>query len=176
MTLPFQTALPPIEPLGEGPLLPAGPREGWHPLNKHGPCFVCQRDNPGGLRADLYRDGDVIRSVFEFPGHCEGPPGHAHGGSSAAFLDEMMGAAAWGRRPYVLAVHLSFDYHRPVPLGRELHAVGWLIGEGTRSLQVRGEIRDPEGRLLVSGQGTFAHAPEVLARMAGERAEGLSNA
>ena len=40
----------------------------------------------------------------------EGPPGHAHGGSMAAVLDEAMGAAAWMEGHLVVAVRLATSF------------------------------------------------------------------
>lgn len=154
--------LQPIQLLGEGPLPEPGPRESWTLLGKHGPCFVCQVDNPAGLRADLYRDGEVIRCPFTFRAPQEGPPRHAHGGSIAALLDEIMGAAAWSRRHNLLAVHLEFDYRRPIPLGTELMALGWVRSEGNRSIKVAGEIRLPDGTTAVQALGVFAIAPDMF--------------
>lgn len=154
--------LQPIQLLGDGPLPEPGPREAWVMLGKHGPCFVCQPDNPGGLRADLYRDGDVIRVPFTFQDAQEGPPRHAHGGSIAALMDEIMGAAAWSRRHNLLAVHLELDYRRPTPLGVEMMALGWVTSEGQRSIKVAGEIRLPDGSTAVRASGIFAIAPDMF--------------
>lgn len=154
--------LQPISVLGDGPLPEAGPRETWAQLGKHGPCFVCQPDNPGGLRADLFRDGDVIRCPYTFQGPQEGPPRHAHGGSIAALLDEVMGAAAWSRRHNLLAAHLELDYRRPIPLGTELMALGWVRAEGNRSIRVSAEIRLPDGTTAVEASGVFAIAPDMF--------------
>lgn len=152
----------PIHLFGDDAIPDAGPRESWVVLGKHGPCFVCQPDNPEGLRADLFRDGDVIRCPFTFRAPQEGPPRHAHGGSIAALLDEIMGAAAWSRRYNLLAVHLELDYRRPIPIGTELMALGWARSEGTRSIKVSGEIRLPDGAVAVEAKGVFAIAHEMF--------------
>lgn len=154
--------LQPIEVLGDGPIPDPSPRDSWVVLGKHGNCFVCQPDNPGGLRADLFRDGEVIRCPFTFSQPQEGPPRHAHGGSIAALMDEIMGAAAWSRRHNLLAVHLELDYRRPIPLNTELMALGWVRSEGNRSIKVAGEIRLPDGTTAVQALGVFAIAPDMF--------------
>lgn len=153
---------PAIAPLGDGPPPAPGPQEHWIALDKHGPCFVCQPDNPGGLRADLYREGDVIRCRYAYPPALEGPPGHAHGGSTAALLDEVMGAAAWNRRQNLLAVHLDYDFRRPIPLGQDVMVSGWVRADGNRSVRVAAEIRLADGTLAVQATGVFAVAPSMF--------------
>ncbi|MNY02900.1 Thioesterase superfamily protein [compost metagenome] len=154
----------PITPFGdEAPPL-AGSREGWVMLSKHGPCFVCDPDNPAGMRADFYRDQDVIRSPFVFGDAQMGPPGHAHGGSLAALLDEIMGAAAWNRRTNLLAVHLEYDLRRPTPVGVEVMASAWVKADGNRSIRVASEIRLPDGTVAVEASGVFAQAPKLFER------------
>lgn len=47
----------------------------------------------------------------------EGPPGHAHGGSMAAVLDEGMGFAAWHRGYPVVAATITVNFRQRLPLG-----------------------------------------------------------
>lgn len=152
----------PMTPIGDGPPPVPAPQAEWQLLEKHGPCFVCQPDNPGGLRADLYREGDTIRCRYAYPPALQGPPGHAHGGSTAALLDELMGAAAWNRREHLLAVHLEYDFRRPIPLQQEVLASSWVRADGNRSVRVAAEIRLPDGTLAAQATGVFAVAPEMF--------------
>lgn len=152
----------PLSPLGDGPVPEAGARDQWLVLPKHGPCFVCDTTNPGGLQADLYRDADAIRCPFTFRIAQQGPPGHAHGGAIAALLDEIMGACAWLRRPEVLAVHLAYDLRKPTPLYQEVMAIGWVHSDGNRSVRVAAEIRLPSGAVAVQATGVFAMAPGMF--------------
>lgn len=152
----------PLALLGDAAPPEPGPREGWIHLPKHGPCFACQTDNPGGLRANLFRDGEVVRCTFRYEVAQMGPPSHAHGGSLAALLDELMGAAAWLRRPNVMAAHLEFDYRRPVPLNQEIMGIGWARAEGARSVKVSGAIRLADGSLAVEATGVFAVARDMF--------------
>jgi acyl-coenzyme A thioesterase PaaI-like protein len=153
----------PLAVTGDEPPAP-GVRSDWILLPKHGPCFVCQPDNPGGLRADLYRDGEVVRCPFRFRIAQMGPPGHAHGGSLAALMDEVLGAAAWLHRPNVLAAHLELDFRRPTPLDTDLMAVGWVQATGNRSVRVLGRLLLPDGRASVEASGVFAVARDMFTR------------
>ncbi|QIK68189.1 PaaI family thioesterase [Nocardioides sp. HDW12B] len=84
----------------------------------------------------------------------EGPPGLVHGGVSALLLDQLLGeSAAVGGGPGMTA-RLTLHYRRPTPLG-PLHLEGWLESSEGRKSVVRGEIRDPDGRVTVEAEGLF---------------------
>jgi len=58
----------------------------------HGWCFVCGTENPQGIGITMFVDDDgVLTSEFTLTKAQQGPPGYAHGGASAALLDEAMG-------------------------------------------------------------------------------------
>src|SRR5687767_9779706 len=62
-------------------------------------------------------DGALVGTAW-FGDAVEGPPGHAHGGSIAALMDEAMGLAAWVAGHTVVAGKISVEFLRMVPLGR----------------------------------------------------------
>ncbi len=83
----------------------------------HGWCFVCGNENPHGIGLTLWVDDvGVMTSEFTLGQAQQGPPGHAHGGASAAILDEAMGLVAWAAGLKVAAVNLEINYHKPLPL------------------------------------------------------------
>ena len=66
------------------------------PLPKHGSCFVCGSDDSPGMGVVWYAlDDKSIFAEVTLNDAQQGPPGFAHGGASAALLDEAMGAAVW---------------------------------------------------------------------------------
>ena len=149
-----------LHPHDEAP--PATPESQWLALPKHGRCFVCQTEVPGTWRVDLRRDTHAVRFKTRLDGAQQGPPGHAHGGSMAALLDEAMGAAAWIRRTHLVAAKLELQFRHPVPLGVNVHIVAWVKAEGPRSLRARAVLLLRDGVLAVEGQGIFAHAPALF--------------
>ena len=137
----------------------ASPFEAWLPLPKHGRCFVCQTQVPGTWQIDLRRDGPAVRFRTCFGGAQQGPPGHAHGGSMAALLDEAMGAAAWLRRTHLVAARLELHFRRPVPLGSEVTVVAWVKHEGRRSLHARAALLLPDGSTVPALNGAVDAEP-----------------
>lgn len=103
-----------------------------------------------------------VRAVIVFDERHEGPPGHAHGGSIASVMDEVMGTAAWSAGFVALAAHLSFDYKIPVPLGVTLIGESRIDRIGKRSIHTTGELRLEDGTLLLSSKGVFVHVGEAF--------------
>ncbi|MEB3187307.1 MAG: PaaI family thioesterase [bacterium] len=147
---------------------PASPSGNWLALPKHGRCFVCQTDVPGTWQIDLRRDGSTVRFLTTLGDAQQGPPGHAHGGSMAALLDEAMGAAAWLRRTHLVAARLELQFRKPVPLGTEVMVVAWVKQEGRRSLHAGGALVLPDGTTAVEAHGVFAHAPALFEHLGSE--------
>jgi uncharacterized protein (TIGR00369 family) len=132
-------------------------------LPEHGPCFVCGSSNPHGIGLTWYTDEEgTILSEFTLTEAQQGPPGHAHGGASAAVLDEAMGAAVWRAGHNVAVVNLEINYHRPVPLGQHLSLKARLSEQKERKILATGEISLPDGTVAVSGHGIYVEAPHLF--------------
>jgi len=58
----------------------------------------------------------ILRALVWFGPGAEGPPGHAHGGSMAAVLDEGMGFSAWHAGYPVVAATITVNFRRKLPL------------------------------------------------------------
>ncbi len=139
-------------------------REGWKRLPTHGLCLVCGEENPRGFGLTWFlRPDGVVTATHTFTLHQQGPPSFAHGGATAAVLDEAMGAAVWVQGYRVVAVHLEVEYRRPVPLGVEVTVEGWVVeGDEERILRAEGRILLPDGRLAVASRGLYAEAPQYF--------------
>lgn len=92
---------------------------GWTPIEPlesvgTGRSFVSGEPSGDRLRVRYYRrerDRALVGKIWFGPG-AEGPPGHAHGGSMAAVLDEAMGAGAWLAGHAVVAAKLTINFRR----------------------------------------------------------------
>jgi len=106
----------------------------------------------------------------------EGPPGHAHGGSMAAVLDEAMGFAAWVAGHPVVAATITIHFRRRLPLHEVLHVECRVDSSGSKKVTTTGRIFHPvRGEVYSEGEGLFvvqpmesfgdlAKAPKVRAR------------
>ncbi|MBL4606973.1 MAG: PaaI family thioesterase [Pseudomonadales bacterium] len=101
---------------------------------------------------------EEVEGEIVFHERHEGPPGHAHGGSIATVMDELMGCAAFMKGYMALAAHLELDYRKPVPLHIPLIGKTQIIKEGNRSVHVKGQLhREDNGQLLVESSAVFVH-------------------
>lgn len=135
-------------------------------LPEHGMCFVCGDENPAGIGARWYvnEDGSIFGQVT-LTERQQGPPAHAHGGATAALLDEAMGGAVWYAGHMAMSVNLSVNYRRPVPLGVALQVSGRLVRQEGRKLYAAGQIQLPDGSVAVEATGVYVEVQEMFGEL-----------
>jgi acyl-coenzyme A thioesterase PaaI-like protein len=124
-------------------------------------CFLCGLDNSIGLKLAFYTD-DEGRCIAHFR-PCEehqGFPRHLHGGIISSLLDETMGRVLVPQNVWAMTGRLEIKFRKPVPLDQELTIVGELTRSRSRAYEARGEIRLPDGTLLVEGSGMYIRIPD----------------
>lgn len=99
-------------------------------------------------------DGALIGRVWFGPG-AQGPPGHAHGGSMAAVMDEALGSACWVAGHGVVAAELNTRFRNMLPLGRVYTAEAWVERVEGRKIYTRGHILDEDGTVYTEATGLF---------------------
>lgn len=122
----------------------------------------------GRLRIAYYRKGPkggLLAKAWFGPG-TEGPPGHAHGGSISAALDEAMGAAVWMQGYAVMTLRLTTWFRRPLPLKTEASIEPEITGTDVKRVYTKASLIGPEGRI-------FAEAEAVFMRLPAEKLENL---
>src|SRR5204863_9937733 len=115
--------------------------------------------DPGGerLRVAYFRrqgDGRLVGRAWFGPG-AAGPPGHAHGGSIAAVLDEAMGAAAWMAGHIAVAGHLATDFRAMLPLGTDATFEAWVERREGRKVWTAGTLGGAGGTLYAQASALF---------------------
>jgi acyl-coenzyme A thioesterase PaaI-like protein len=121
--------------------------------------------NPEGdrLRVRYFRrpgDRRLVGRAWFGPG-AEGPPGHAHGGSIAAVLDEAMGAAAWTEGHIVVAVRLDTSFKRMLPLGTDATLEASVDRVDGRKVWTSGRLLDGRGESFASAEALFVKLDPV---------------
>ena len=135
-------------------------------MPEHSDWFVCGTQNPRRLGVTWWvRDDGAVVTEVTLTESQQGPPGYAHGGDSAALLDEAMGAAVWRAGYTVVAVNLEVEYRRPVPLGEPVHVEGVVVETEGRAVRTRGEIRLADGTVAVVARGIYVEAPQLFERL-----------
>lgn len=99
-------------------------------------------------------DGHFFGRAFFGP-YAEGPPGHAHGGSMAALLDETMGLCAWSAGHAVLAAELNVRFRRSLPLHNVVKVEAWIELIEGRKITIKGELRGENAERYADASGLF---------------------
>jgi acyl-coenzyme A thioesterase PaaI-like protein len=123
----------------------SGPRSSLHG------CFGCGPHHDIGLRVRTFSgDGEVLAPIV-IPRRFEGPPGAAHGGIVAAYLDEVLAGAAVNHtgRLYVTG-ELTIRYLKGAPLERPLLGRGRAVLDSGKYLDLEAVIEDWETRAPVA--------------------------
>jgi len=132
-------------------------------LRDHGSCFVCDKTNPSSMGVEWYLDDEnQIDARFTFTINHQGPPGFAHGGATAAVLDEAMGLAIWHAGYRVVTVNLTLDYRKPVPLGEIIQIHGAMSGKTKRRIEATGKIILPDGNVAVFAKGIYIEGAHFI--------------
>ncbi len=87
----------------------------------------------------------------------EGPPGAAHGGIVAAYLDEILaGAVVRGTGRLAVTGELTVRYVEPVPPETPLLGLGRLVADHGRYADVEGRIETLDSaQVLATARGRF---------------------
>lgn len=134
---------------------------GWDPLEPLAPqsmrSFVSGDPSGQRLRVRYFRRGDdgaLVGRVWFGP-DAQGPPGHAHGGSMAAVLDEAMGAGAWLAGHTVVAARIGVSFRAMLPLGTIALVETWVESVDGRKVTTRGRLSGPGGDVFAESDGLF---------------------
>jgi acyl-coenzyme A thioesterase PaaI-like protein len=152
------------------------PAPGWSPVRL--PHMILEDsfvsgDSSGGRLSLRYFRHDPDRSLrakVRFGPGTQGPPGHAHGGSIAAVLDEAMGGAAWMQGHPAVAAELTTRFRIMLPLGARCVVEAWVSGVDGRKVRVAGRLVRSEGdTVYAEGEALFiALDPKKFGVMASE--------
>jgi acyl-coenzyme A thioesterase PaaI-like protein len=120
--------------------------------------YVSGDANGRRLRVRYFRrrqEGEMLGKAWFGPG-CEGPPGHAHGGSICALMDEAMGGCAWMNGHTVVAAQVTVNFRRPLPLGTEAWFRAFIEHIKGRKVFARGLLTTPHEReIFAEADGLF---------------------
>jgi acyl-coenzyme A thioesterase PaaI-like protein len=123
----------------------SGPRSSFHN------CFGCGPGHDIGLRVRTFTEDGGVLAPIVIPRRFEGPPGAAHGGIVAAYLDEVLAGAAVSHtgRLYVTG-ELTVRYVKGVPIERPLLGRGRAVLDSGKYLDLEATIEDWRTREVVA--------------------------
>lgn len=120
--------------------------EGWVPFDAPALVgaslrFVSGEPDGNRYRVRYYRDAEErLRARIWFGPETEGPPGHAHGGSMAAVLDEVLGLAAWAAGYPIVVGNLNVSFRNLLPLEQVVTVESEIVSVAGRKVMVHGRI------------------------------------
>jgi acyl-coenzyme A thioesterase PaaI-like protein len=120
-------------------------------------CFGCGPDHPAGLQVRCFRTREGVASPVWIAKDYAGPPGAAHGGIVASYLDEILAGAvlrSTGRSG--VTGELTIRYRRPVPVEHAILGRARLVADHGRYVDVEGDLTDASTQeILATGKGRF---------------------
>jgi acyl-coenzyme A thioesterase PaaI-like protein len=103
--------------------------------------FVSGEPEGNRFRVRYYRDEkQQLQARIWFGPETEGPPGHAHGGSMAAVLDEVLGLAAWAAGYSIVVGNLNVSFRNLLPLQQVVTVESRVVSVDGRKVKVHGRI------------------------------------
>jgi acyl-coenzyme A thioesterase PaaI-like protein len=127
-------------------------------------CFGCGDLNPAGLKLEFRFEGNKAVADFLPQERHQGYPGLMHGGVTSAALDEAMGWAMYSLGVWAVTAKMEVKFRQSLPLHQKATVSGEIIRNRGRLLEVRGEIRSEDGRLMAESYGLFMRLPEERVR------------
>ena len=115
--------------------------------------FVSGDQTGNRFRMSYFRnqEQDLVARVWFGP-VTEGPPDHAHGGSIAAVLDEVLGLAAWAAGHPVVVGNLNVSFRQLLPIQTVVQVNTRLVSVEGRKVMIHGEICSLDGSVYASGE------------------------
>jgi acyl-coenzyme A thioesterase PaaI-like protein len=128
-------------------------------------CFACGSLNAEGLQLELHVDAGRCWTDLAIPERFQGWNDMAHGGIVATILDEVMAWSLVEHDTWGVTARLSVEFKRPVPLGRGVHAEGWVVEARRRVFRTASRlVDDRDGTVLAEADATYIAAPEERKR------------
>ena len=115
--------------------------------------FVSGDQTGNRFRMKYFRDREshLVARVWFGP-VTEGPPGHAHGGSIAAVMDEVLGLAAWASGHQIVVGNLNVSFRNLMPIMTVVQVNTRVVSVQGRKVMVQGEICSLDGKVYATGE------------------------
>ena len=103
--------------------------------------FVSGEPDGERFRVRYFRDAQShLHARIWFGPETEGPPGHAHGGSIAAVMDEALGLAAWAAGYPIVVGNLNVSFRNLLPLKKVVTLESEVVSAEGRKIMVHGRL------------------------------------
>ena len=126
-------------------------------LSSDGRCFVCGKENAGGLQLDFSfsEDGLSAETVFLPDEKYQGWPGIVHGGIIMTVLDEAMAKAAVHRGFTVVTGEMTVKLKNPPKTGEPLRCRGTIENVKRKILYAGARAAREDGTVIAEATAKF---------------------
>jgi len=120
-------------------------------------CFGCGPGHLAGLHVRSFKTPEGVASPIIIPRQYDGPPGAAHGGIVAAYLDEVLAATVLRTTTWIgVTGELTVRYVKPVPTDTPIIGRGSLAADHGRYVDVEGRLEElSTGGVLATARARF---------------------
>jgi acyl-coenzyme A thioesterase PaaI-like protein len=120
-----------------------------------------------GITAERLAEDGMAHFDLACPPDQEGGPGTAHGGWTAAALEEVLGRIVYLHDVQSVAKNLAVEFLKPVPVGMPLKARSWVTAREGRIWTLAGDVALAGTGLSLAratGQSVLVNVQEHYAR------------
>jgi len=126
-------------------------------FESYGNCFVCGKNNPGGLQLsfEIDKERQTLKTTFVASPTFQGWDGIVHGGIISTLLDEAMAKLVYELGYQSVTVSLEIKFKKPAPILEPLLVYGEITEVNRRVVRAKARLTKENGTLLAEGKSTF---------------------
>jgi uncharacterized protein (TIGR00369 family) len=122
---------------------------------KHSHCYVCDLNNPVGLRVAFHlEDGKAVGRFIPQPEH-QSFENVTHGGVLSALLDAAMNRILLFHSIKAKTARLKVHFKKEAKIGEPITVMGEVVRLKKLFAVTRGEVRDSQNNTIAQGEAIF---------------------
>jgi len=116
-------------------------------------CFVCGKQNPGGLNLVFSFSENTASAEFALCKTFQGYKDIVHGGIIAAVLDEAMIKAALAHGIHAVTAELTVRFRNPLFADENAAVEAKVVKTGKKLIEAAAHITGPSSKIIAEGKG-----------------------
>lgn len=123
----------------------------------YGNCFVCGKNNSGGLRLnfEIDKEKQTLKTTFTANPVFQGYDGIVHGGIISTLLDEAMAKLSYEMGYNTVTASLEIRFKKPAPVLEPLLVYGEITEVSKRLVKAKARVVKGDGTILAVGTSTL---------------------
>ena len=118
-------------------------------------CFVCGSENPRGLNAPYYYDGERVRTEFVPGSELCGFDDIVHGGIVFSLADEAMMHLIWASGLRAITAEVTMRYHGYAKVNEKVFVTAEFENIGDRLIKAKCVLLNKDGAKISTARGKF---------------------